>query len=261
MEKSAPGLVLSGGGARGIAHAGVLQVLDELGVKVSLISGTSSGAIIGILYASGVEPADMIPIVKNSKLFDVSGISIDLRGLLKTDVFRKILKKYVYTSTFEELAIPVVVTVTDFTSGKRVLFDKGPFTDAVIASCSIPLIFSPVSIHGHTMVDGGLTDNFPVEPAAAKCEKIIGVHVNPVGPQKRKNLSGTLERIFQMAISTGLNTKSAQCDVFIEPSELSSFSVFDTKAAEKIFRIGYDEAMKYKNELLEIGNPKSGHQS
>jgi NTE family protein len=254
MKSSGLGLVLSGGGARGIAHAGVLQALDEMNVRVNLISGTSSGAIIGVLYASGVQPSEMIPIVKNSKLFDISGISLGLKGLLKTDVFRKILKKYVYATDFEELAIPVVVTVTDFTNGKPVIFDRGPFTDPVIASCSIPLIFSPLTINGHTMVDGGLTDNFPVEPAADRCRNIIGVHVNPVGVQKKKNLSGTLERIFQMAISTGLKSKSEKCDIFLEPKNLSAFSVFDTKEAEKIFKIGYEETMKFRNEIMGLDN-------
>lgn len=252
MKKSGLGLVLSGGGARGMAHAGALQALDELGVKVSLISGTSSGSIIGILYASGVQPAEMIPLVKSSKLFDISGISLDLRGLLKTDVFRKILKKYVYVDTFEELAIPVLVTVTDFTNGKCVVFDKGPIIDAVIASCSIPLIFTPVSIQGLTMVDGGLTDNFPVDPAAERCQKLMGIHVNPIGIQKKKNLSGILERIFQMAISTGVKSKAEKCDIFIEPKELSQYSVFDTKEAEKIFRIGYEETMKLRNEIMKL---------
>lgn len=254
MEVSGIGLVLSGGGARGIAHAGVLQALDELNVKVNLISGTSSGAIIGVLYASGVQPSEMIPIVKNSKLFDVSGISLDLRGLLKTNVFRKILKKHVNATTFEELAIPVLVTVTDFTNGKAVIFDKGPFTEAVIASCSIPLIFSPVTIDGNTMVDGGLADNFPVDPAANRCKHLIGVNVNPIGIQKRKNISGILERIFQMAISTGLKSKSEKCDVFLEPKNLSAFSVFDTKEAEKIFKIGYEETMKFRNEIMGLGD-------
>lgn len=104
-------------------------------------------------------------------------------------------------------------------------------------------------MHGKAMVDGGLTDNFPVEALQDRCDQIIGVNVNPLGIHKKKNLSGTIERIFQMAISGGLDRKSKLCDVYLEPQRLAHYSVFDTKDADAIFRIGYEEAMRCNAEL------------
>lgn len=243
------GLVLSGGGARGLAHAGVLMALDELDLRVSIIAGTSAGAIIAVLYAGGVAPEDMPSIIKKNKLFDLKRIRFDLKGVIKSDLFREILHEFVPVKTFEELSMPVLVHATDFTHAKPVVFEKGHFTDAVVASCSIPLIFTPVMMHGKAMVDGGLTDNFPVEILQGRCDQIIGVNVNPLGVHKKKNLSGTIERIFQMAISGGLDRKSKLCDVYLEPQRLAQYSVFDTKDADAIFRIGYEEAMRDGEEL------------
>lgn len=250
------GLVLSGGGARGLAHAGMLHALDQMKVKPGILAGSSAGAIISVMYAGGVEPSDMPGIMVSSRLFEIGGISFNLKGLLKTDVFRKILKENVYADTFEELSVPVIVNVTDFTNGKQLTFESGPFTDVVVASCSIPLIFTPVHLNGANLVDGGLTDNFPVELIRSRCRHLIGMNVNPIGVQKRRNLSGTLERIFQMAISTGIQQKATQCDLFLEPSQLSDYSVFDTKKADEIFRIGFDETMKHRHAIEKMAGLK-----
>jgi len=249
MKKHNLGLVLSGGGARGLAHAGVLQALDEIGLPVNIISGTSSGAIIGVMYAAGVPPSEMVNIVSKSKLFDITGISFDFKGLLKTKSFHKILSQFVPMKTFEELAIPVMVCTTDFTRAKTVFHDKGPFEDVVVASCSIPLIFSPSIINGNMLVDGGLLNNFPIEPLINKCDHLLGVHVNPLGVFKRKNISGMIERCFQMAISSGNRQKAKQCTLFLEPPKLSNYTVFDTKHAKEIFALGYNEAMKKRDAL------------
>lgn len=250
MKKHQLGLALSGGGARGMAHAGVLHALDELGIPVNIISGTSSGAIIGVLYAAGVKPAEMVNIVKKHKLFDIKRISFDFKGLLKTETFHKILKQFVPMTTFEQLSIPVIVCATDFNHAKSVFFQAGKIADVVVASCSIPIIFSPTIVKGRMLVDGGLLNNFPVEPLLSKCNHIIGVHVNPLGTFKRKNISGMVERCFQMAISSNNKHKASQCSLFIEPPELSGYTVFDTKNAKAIFDLGYKETIKFKNELI-----------
>lgn len=235
-----------------MAHAGVLHALNELKIPVNIISGTSSGAIVGVLYAAGVQPTEMINIVKKHKLFDLKRISFDLKGLLKTKTFHKILEQFVPMKSFEELAIPVVVCTTDFNHAKTVYFETGKIADVVVASCSIPLIFSPTMVKGRMMVDGGLLNNFPVEPLLNRCDHIIGVHVNPLGTFTRKNISGMVERCFQMAISSGNKHKATQCNLFIEPAELSNYTVFDTKHAKEIFDLGYQETLKNRKFLEEL---------
>jgi len=252
MKKNTIGLVLSGGGARGIAHAGVLKALDELNITVSHISGTSSGAMVGVLYASGIKPDQMIDILKKTKLFNIAGLSFDMRGLLKTSSFKKIITENLKVKNFEDLNIPVSVCLTDFTNALTVHVSKGPLLDPLIATCSIPLVFTPTIMKGSIMVDGGLLNNFPVEPLIGNCDYIVGVHVNPIGTLKRVRIKGILERCFQLAIMSTTKTKSGKCDLFIEPVALRKYSIFDTSHAHEIFRIGYKAAMNSKEALLKM---------
>lgn len=252
MSNKKIGLVLSGGGARGMAHAGVLKALDELEVPVSCISGTSSGAMVGVLYAAGVKPDHMVGIMKKNKLFNIGGLSFTMKGLLKTSSFKKIIVENLKVKNFEELNIPVSVCLTDFTNATTLFVDKGSLLDPLIATCSIPLIFTPTIMHGSVMVDGGLLNNFPVEPLIGNCDHIVGVHVNPIGAIKTVRFKGILERCFQMAIMSTTKTKASHCDLFLEPVALRKYSVFDTGHANEIFRIGYKAAMNSKEALLKM---------
>lgn len=254
MKKSNLGLVLSGGGVRGLAHAGALQALNELKIKVDIISGTSSGALIGVLYSAGVEPIEMVTYVKKKKLFDISELSFNFKGLLHNSVFKSILKENVPQQTFEELPIPVIVCATDFTHGKPIYFESGPLAEFVVASCSIPFIFPPITYNHSSLVDGGLLDNFPVMPLQNRCKKIIGIHVNPFNTFSKRSFKRKLERTFQLAISSSIQHKKGLCDLFLEPNSLSEYSVFNSKNAELIYMAGYEEAMKHKSELLKLAD-------
>jgi NTE family protein len=252
MNNKKIGLVLSGGGARGLAHAGVLKALDELEIPISSLSGTSSGAMVAVLYAAGISPEEMISIVKKSKLFKIGELSFDMKGLLKTRAFKKIVQDNIKVKTFEELNLPVTVCSTDFTNAQTTFFNSGTLLEPLVASCAIPLIFSPVILNGNVMVDGGLLNNLPVEPLIGKCRHIIGVHANPLGTFKGTRFKGMLERCFQMAIMNNTKTKSVACDLFLEPKELSKYSVFDTDHAREIFNIGYQAAMSKKSILIKM---------
>jgi len=252
MKKKTIGLVLSGGGARGLAHAGALKAFDELGVPISIISGTSSGAMVGALYAAGVKPDQMVGIMQKTKLFNIGGLSFNMKGLLKTSSFKKIIVENLKVKNFEDLNIPVSVCLTDFTNAETIYVNKGPLLDPLVASCSIPLIFTPTVMNGSVMVDGGLLNNFPVEPLIGNCDYIVGVHVNPIGALKKVKIKGILERCFQMAIMSTTKTKSGHCDLFLEPVALRKYSVFDTSHANEIFRIGYKAAMNSKDVLLKM---------
>ena len=248
------GLVLSGGGARGMAHAGVLKALDELGISVSLISGTSSGALAGILYAAGVPPSEMPGLFQKMRLFNYSGWSFDRKGLLKSTTFRNLITKNVKVQNFEELSIPVTVCITDFTNAKTVYVNSGPILEPLIASCSIPFLFTPVIMNGTMMVDGGLLNNFPVEPFIGNVDHIIGVHVNPVRTFTHIKFRSLIERSCQMAIMNVTLPKISKCDIFLEPDDLGNYGVFDVKKVNEIFEVGYKAAMEKKDELLKLPN-------
>ena len=167
------GLVLSGGGARGFAHLGVIQALNESGIFPDVISGTSAGAIIGVLYADGHTPGDILKLMEGSSRLDFMRPAMPREGLLQISGIAKILKSSLRSKIFEELKIPLFVTATDLNNGKAVYFSKGEIFDPVIASASVPVIFQPVKIGDVSYVDGGVLDNLPIRPIENKCRILI----------------------------------------------------------------------------------------
>jgi NTE family protein len=163
------GLVLSGGGARGFAHLGLLQALNESGIFPDVISGTSAGAIVGSLYADGHSPREIMHIMNSGGRFHYFSPTVPKGGLLQISGIIKILKENLRAKTFQELKIPLYVTATDLNNGTIVYFSEGELICPVIASASIPVLFKPLIINNIQYVDGGVLDNFPIHPIEGKC--------------------------------------------------------------------------------------------
>lgn len=158
------GLVLSGGGARGFAHIGVLRVLERHGVVPDVIAGTSMGAVLGALYAAGVRADELYEIADDLSWRDLIDLSLSA-GLLKGEKLNAFLAEHL-PETFEELDIPLAVTTTDVESGEQVVFLEGELVPAVRASTCYPGAFEPIRIQGRTLADGGIVNNLPVEAAS-----------------------------------------------------------------------------------------------
>lgn len=158
------GLVLSGGGARGFAHIGVLRVLERHGVVPHVIAGTSMGAILGALYAAGHRADELFEIADDLSWRDLIDLSLSA-GLLKGEKLHDFLEEHL-PEHFEELEIPFAVTTTDIETGEQAVFLEGPLVPAVRASACYPGAFEPVRFQGRTLADGGIVNNLPVEAAA-----------------------------------------------------------------------------------------------
>ena len=249
------GLVLSGGGVRGFAHLGLIKVLDEIGIKVSAISGVSAGAIFGALYASGKSPDEVLALARNNSYFGFSSILWRKEGLFSLEAIRHALLENIPENSFESLKIPLFINATDFLHNKTLFFSEGELVNRVIASASVPVVFEPVSGEDTKLVDGGLLNNFPTEPLIAICDKIIGSHVNKLNSitdlDFRFSKGAMIERAFHMAIANSVYSKVHQCDIFIEP-DLDRFGLINMKVAGEIFEIGYNTALKAKDKLLEL---------
>ncbi len=167
------GLVLSGGGARGFAHLGLIQALNDAGIYPDVISGTSAGALAGVLYADGHTPKEILKLMNSGSRLDFMRPALPREGLLQIGGIVKILKTSLRAKTFEELKIPLYVSATDLNIGKAVYFSEGDLFDPVIASASIPVLFQPVIINNIYYVDGGVLDNLPVRPIENKCKFAI----------------------------------------------------------------------------------------
>ena len=248
------GLVLSGGGARGFAHPGALKAIEDFGLRPEIICGTSSGALAGVLYADGYTPEEIIRLFVGKEFREFVSFQVPLMGVFSIAGFRSFLKKQLRAKNFEELKIPVKIVATNFDEGKTAVFDQGPILDALVASCSIPIIFNPVVINGVSYVDGGVFQNFPVSPIRSLCNKIVGVNVSPSVPRKySKTIMHIAERSFHYMSRNNTLLDRTLCDVLIEITDLVYFRTFDLVNSEKIFKMGYDAS---RQALLESVDKK-----
>jgi len=242
-KKYGLGLALSGGGARGFAHPGALKAIEDFGLRPEIISGTSSGAIAGVLYADGYTPEEIISLFVGKEFREFVDIQVPVVAIFGTSGFRRFLEKYLRAKNFEDLQIPVRITATNLDEGKIAVFDQGPIIDSLIAACSIPIIFNPVTIDGINYVDGGVCKNFPVSPIRSLCNKIIGVNVSPLVPKKyNKTIMHIAERSYHYMSRTNTLLDRTLCDVLVEIDDLVYFKTFDMDNSEKIFKIGYDSS-------------------
>jgi NTE family protein len=250
------GLVLSGGGARGIAHIGAVKALFEHGFKPDIISGTSSGAFVGAMLAHGYSPDEIIELILQTSFFPYLRFGFGANGLLHMNRIEAVLCKYIPENRFESLTTPLVVTATDIISGEEVQFRSGEIAIPVLASCCIPGVFSPIQFQGHTLVDGGVLNNLPAEPIINEADYIVGIHCNPFAIDKP--LRRTTEIVYRsliLAMHGKTRERFKMCDLLIEPPELSRFSIFDFRKAGQLFDVGY----RYTKELLDKNPLKNTH--
>ncbi|MGQ7868099.1 patatin-like phospholipase family protein [Sunxiuqinia sp. sy24] len=250
MMKTKIGISLSGGGARGIAHIGVLAALEKYGIHPELISGTSMGALVGVLYASGLKPEAILELINASKIHQIISWAFPAGGLLDLDKVEHLLRTNIPEDDFSALNKKFYCAVTNLNTGKFELISKGKLIDYVLASASIPIVFEPRIIRGQTYVDGGLLNNLPVEPLVDQADIIIGVHVNH--NEELKEVSGIkaiAERSFRLAITKNANEKFGLCDFVIDPPKIRKYSTFDFSKANEIYAIGFEET---ENRILDF---------
>lgn len=239
------GIVLSGGGIRGISHLGVLKALTEAGIIFHKISGTSAGSIAGALFAQGHDPYQVLELFLKTRLIKYLRPSLGTPGLLTLESTKKLFLEYLPHNSFEKLRIPLVITATDFSVGKLEYFSKGELIPAILASSTIPGIFKPVSINSHLYVDGGVMNNFPVEPLLDDCDFIIGSSCNHLQDIKKVGgMKSYISRAATMSVNADMEEKCKLCDVMIEPVGLGEITVFDTGRAEEIYWRAYESSLQ-----------------
>ncbi|GAB3576587.1 patatin-like phospholipase family protein [Spirosoma luteolum] len=237
------GLVLSGGGARGIAHLGVIKALQEMGIGFSQLSGTSAGAIAGALIAQGYSPDESLKLIESSSFMRHLRPAWNRMGLLRLDTAIDLYRKYIPHDSFEGLQIPLHVVAVDLLGGCQVLFESGELIRPVLASCCLPGIFEPLLINKRQYIDGGVLNNLPLECIEDKVDFIVGSHCNPFGMAKPiRSMRGVIERSLILAVQSKTRDKFSRCDVVIEPPDLVGYSPTDVSKARELFRIGYQYA-------------------
>ncbi|WP_424492585.1 patatin-like phospholipase family protein [Salinimicrobium sp. GXAS 041] len=288
QEKGDPkvGLVLSGGGAKGLAHIGALKVLEEAGVQIDYIGGTSMGAIVGSLYAAGYSAQQLDSIFEMTNFnvliqdelprgsrtfyerndaekyavrlpfdnFHISFPSGISRGQNVYNMMSELTLHLADRNNFEELPIPFFCVATNVETGEEVILDSGHLPQAVLASSAIPTLFSPVIVNGKLLTDGGVVNNFPVEEMRKRgADIIIGVDVQD-SLSGRDDLSSAFEILTQISnfrTVKDMKEKVEETDVYIDPP-IAPFGVMSFDRGRKIIDAGEEAARKKLNELQEI---------
>jgi len=241
MKKHKLGLALSGGGARGFAHIGVLKFLDDYRLRPDIIVGTSAGALMGALYADGYKPDEIMTLFNGREFSEFASLQIPKMGLFDSSKFCKYIKKIVRAKDLSELQIPVIVMTTNLDNGTAHAFRQGSIPDVITASCSVPIIFNPVKIDDIHYVDGGIFNNFPASIIRDECDVVIGSNVSPVVPDKyKKTIVGIAERSYHYLFKANTDKDREVCDILIETDEFSDYRMFDIDKVETIAQIGYN---------------------
>ena len=230
-------LVLSGGGSKGVAHVALLQKLHELGVEIKSISGTSAGALVAALYASGTKPEGIYTFFKETKLFNYSWINIAKPGIFDTAQYKKILEDNL-PSEFSDLSLPVYLAATNLEHGGADYFNSGSLIDPLLASCAVPAIFSPVKVNGYLYVDGGISDNFPIEPFKKDEEQIIGSYVNAPNYRSQKELksiASVSKYAGELLLFNANQYKFEQTQLTVQ-FPLGEFSFLDMKVVPEMYQ-------------------------
>jgi len=235
------GVALSGGGARGFAHAGALMAIEEAGLTPDIISGVSAGSVIAVLYAAGIKPLHIAELFAKMRFRNFAELSIGHGGIFKLDKFVDFIMKIIDgKQKLEDLNIPTFIGATNLSTGMPEAFSNGDIGPRMVASCSIPIVFAPIEIDGTQYVDGGVLRNHPAWIIRDKCETLIGVNVSPLRAKKKHNsIIEVALRTYNLMAKANQSVDMELCDVSVETPEIAGMAVFDLKNIKQVFISGY----------------------
>jgi len=255
MKKNAGGrkigLALGGGAARGLAHIGVLKVLEEERIVVRCVAGTSAGSLIGSLFCAGFGWQKIKETARNIDWGDLVSPTWPTLGIVNPAKLEKTLGRMLQARGFEDLSIPFRAVAVDITSGEEVVLQSGSVARAVRASCSIPGIFEPTELDGRLLVDGGLVNDVPTDVACDMgADHVIGVDLNAdrVVPRRPENLIEIFYRSLNILIYNSAQRARRVADVMVVP-RLEGFAYHDLSRLDELIAQG-ERAMRDQIETV-----------
>lgn len=290
IQRKKVGVVLSGGGAKGLAHIGVLKALEESGVQIDYIGGTSMGAIIGGLYASGYSATeldsifrtvdaeallqDYVPRIsksfyekRNDEIYALQlpfdnfkiGMPAALsKGMYNYNLLSRLLAHVRHQRDFNKLPIPFVCVATDLETGKGIVLREGNLAQSILASGAFPSLYSPVEIDGKVLIDGGIADNYPIDEVRKMgADIIIGVDVQD-GLKNLEDIRGASDVLLQISnysMVGEMDRKKKDTDIYIKPN-IKGFSVVSFNEGAEIIKRGEKAAAAYKEDFMALGTPE-----
>jgi len=246
------GVALGGGAAKGIAHIGVLKAIEEKGLEISCLSGTSIGALVASYYAFGKPVDDIRRIGADMSFASMIGFSVHKKGIFSTRSIEDMILRDLGDVKIEEAIIPLAICTTDIATGEQVIIRHGSLAKAVCASAAVPGIFIPVELDGRILVDGGLTENVPVSPLDVMGAGItIGINLNgTAGYQEPKDMISIMGNAIDIAIDLRTKDQLKKADLTLS-LDLSGFSrLGNAKEFDELYYRGYTAAKKKLNTLF-----------
>jgi NTE family protein len=234
------GVALGGGFARGMAHIGVLKVLEQEGIPVRIIAGTSVGALIGACYCSGLSIEELEKVAHSVRFTTFARWTVSRYGFASNDRMVQFLNRTLKVKTFEELRIPLGITATDFNTGEGVVFHSGSMVDPVRASCAYPGMFLPVEIRGRWLIDGMLSHPVPTSPLHEMgADRVLAVHLRGQWTKDGapRHLFDVIGQSFAIAQDQMSHLWRGAADVIIEP-DVAGFAYDDFKRAGELITAG-----------------------
>jgi NTE family protein len=241
------GLALSGGGARGAAHIGVIRALLEHDIVPNVIAGTSAGSVAGVLYAAGQTPDEMLDFVAKSSVYKLIKVGIPRTGLTNLTYLRQKLIETIRRDRFESLRYPLHVAITNLNTGQVEIRSSGVLFDVIVASCSLPFVFKPVLMDGQLYVDGGVMSNLPVRAIQRRADLVIGVNLIPrCGMEDREmtTVIGIMQRCFDLSVISNTTPEAERCDILLEPLDLRNYHIFQLNKYQEMHDLGYQDTLK-----------------
>ncbi|AUX87821.1 alpha/beta hydrolase [Acinetobacter sp. ACNIH2] len=247
-------LVLGSGGARGYAHIGVIQVLEQYGIHPDLIVGTSAGSVVGSIYASGKNAQQLREIALNMKANDVRDVKLAMTGFFDGQKVENYVNEQVLNTPLELLKTPMYVVATELKEGKKVVFNYGNTGQAVRASVSIPSMFIPTKIAGEEYVDGGLVSPVPVNVARELGADIVIAVDILAQPEhtETKNVWGLFNQNINIMQNRLAQEELKHADIVIQPDLREKAHIFDVKGREETMQAGMNAADKQLSNILKV---------
>lgn len=248
------GLAMSGGGARGFSHIGVLMAFERFGIKPDVLSGVSAGSIAVAMYGAGLSPLEMEEcFTEASAISDFTEWTIPKEGFMKMNRFGKRLESWLPVKNLEEMRIPTVICATDIEHGKSVGWSKGEIVPRVLASCAIPVVFAPVRINGINYVDGGVLRNLPAWAIRRSCKTLYGSNCSPLSQDYKfkPSVMDIALRSYQLMSKANTQHDLRLCDYVIQARAMSQYRTFQLSILHKAVIHGYDAACKVLEKSLQ----------
>ena len=241
-------LALSGGGIRAMAHLGIVKVLRDNGFEIAAVSGSSGGALVGALLCDGKSPEDIVSIMKDLKLKDLTGSSGN-GGFFGLERIESLMRNNLSSTLIEDMQIPFTVACTDLIGGCMRYFQSGPAARLCAASSSLVPIFSPVRYENMLLADGGFMDNMPAKPLKKMPYPVIGINVNPIPAAEPSGVLAATVRVLMLMMAANIKASAAFADFYIEPKGCGAINIFDLKKGVKAYEEGLKAAEASVDEL------------